>query len=121
MGFILSLLANPMAALRMIGVAVVAFGLGIGGGWVWGYDSAIAKYQVASLKEEVAQYKKAAQDTARQLDEDRELAEARERKRAALEAEIEKVMHAAPSNRPDACRISGEQLLKLRSYIAKSG
>jgi hypothetical protein len=119
MGFILSLIANPMAALQMIGVGVVAFGLGFGGGYIKGFDGAIAKYQVASLKEEVRLYKKAAEDTAKQLEEDRALAESQENQRAALETEIERTLHAT-ANRSDACRLNSEQLLRLRSYIAKS-
>lgn len=121
MGFILSLLANPAGLLQMIGVGVVAFGLGGGLGYVKGFNDAVSGLRVASLQEEVEQYKKAAEDTAKQLAEDSELAQAQESKRAALEAEVEKVLHATPSNRPDGCRLSGDQLFKLRSYIAKSG
>lgn len=125
MGAILGFFLNPTSVFAPIAAAiasaVVAFGLGLGLGYVKGWDGAVLEYSVASLKDEVERYKKAAEDAAKQLDEDRELAEAQEGKRAALEAEIEKVLHAAPSNRPDACRLSGDQLLKLRSYIAKSG
>lgn len=110
---ILSFFANPIA------VAMLAFGLGGGIGYMKGWDGAMAKYQVASLKEQVSSLKKAAEDTAKQLDEDRKLAEAQEESRSALEAEIEKVLHA-PANRSDACRLSGDQLLKLRGYLAKS-
>ncbi len=115
MGFILSLLANPM-----IGVGVIAFGLGFGGGWAKGFDSAVAKYQVAALQQEVANLKKAAEESNKILEEGAKSADLMEARRSALDAEIEKVLHA-PNNRSDACRLLPQQLQQLRSYVAKSG
>jgi hypothetical protein len=119
MGFILSLLANPMAVLQMIGVGVVALVLGFGGGWVKGYDSAVAKYQVASLKQQVSDLEKAAEESSKILEEDAKSADLMEDRRSVLDAEIEKVLHA-PNNRSDACRLLPEQLRRLRSFVAKS-
>lgn len=119
MGFILSLLANPMAALQMIGVGVIALGLGFGGGWIKGYDAAVAKYQVASLKEEVSAWKKASDEKEKILAADGERAQKLEEESTALREKIKDILDATPPVSA-ACKLSRDQLLKLRTIASQA-
>ncbi len=116
---ILSFFLSPTSVLAPL--AALAFGLtlGFGGGFLKGHDVAVTRYQVASLRDEVSQYKTAAEALEKQLESDREIAEAQEAKRAALEAEIEKVLHA-PDNRSDVCRIPADRMQHLRAILTKA-
>lgn len=119
MGALLGFFMSPTSVLAPIAAAALAFGLGAGLGYVRGFDGAVAKYQVASLKAENEGLRKAIIGSQNQLTADRELAEAQEKSRAELEAEIERASHV-PSNRTDVCRFTSGELQYIRDTIARS-
>jgi hypothetical protein len=115
---VLSFFLNPTSVLAPIAALVLGLTLGAAGGFVTGYDVAVAKYQVASLTQQISDLAEASVEKERIIEEDAKSADLMEASRAALEAEIEKVLHA-PHSRPGACRLNAEQLLQLRRLSAK--
>ncbi len=110
---ILSFFLSPTSVLAPL--AALAFGLtlGFGGGFLKGHDVAVAQYQVASLREEVNNWKKAAEDKEKIIEEDRKLAESQ----AEEIANIQKLIKEAsddPTSSADTCKLSSDQLHNLR-------
>lgn len=108
----LGLLFNPSAW------AVVALSLimGFSTGYIKGYDTATAKHRVAALQEEVANWKKAAENNAKILEEDRDLAEFQEQEVLRLRSLVKEISDAQPAPNP-SCRLSARQLWQLRVAI----
>lgn len=117
MTWLVSLL-NPAAWAQTVAAAILAFGLGTGLGYVKGFDGAVAKYQVASLKAEVADLKKAADDKEKILAEDTERAQKLEAEGNALREQIKGILDATLPV-PDACKLGRGQLLQLRAIATK--
>jgi hypothetical protein len=117
---ILSFFMNPQSVLAPLAAAALALTVGYGGGYIRGHDGAVANYRVAALNQQVAEMKNAADSMAKQLEDDRKLVEVAENERLALEAEIQKVIHAQASSTP-ACRLSAPQLLLLKRAADKTG
>lgn len=109
-------LFNPAAWAQTLIAGGLCLAIGFGGGFIKGYSAA----NVAALQQEVIALQEAGEQKDRQIETDRKLAEAQENQRAALEAEIEKVLHAPANSRPDACKFSSEQLQQLRAIAAKT-
>lgn len=109
-------LFNPAAWVQTLIAGGLCLVIGFGGGFIKGYSAA----NVAALHQEVASLRQASSQKEEQIEADRRLAEDQERKRVALEAEIEKVLHGPIPSGADACRLSAEQLRQLRAIAAKS-
>jgi len=109
-------LFNPTAWAQTLIAGGLCLAIGFGGGFIKGYGAA----NVAALHQEVTSLREASSQKEEQIEADRRLAEDQERKRAALEAEIEKVLHDSTRPGADVCRLSAEQLRRLRT-IAASG
>jgi len=110
-------LFNPAAWAQTLIAGGLCLIIGFGGGFIKGYSAA----NVAALHQEVASLQQASEQKDIQIEQDRRLAEDQGRKHAALEAEIEKVLHGPIPSGTDACRLSTEQLRQLRAIAAKSG
>ncbi len=109
-------LFNPAAWAQTLIAGGLCLVIGFGGGFIKGYSAA----NVAALHQEVASLRQASEQKEEQIEADRRLAEDHERKRVALEAEIEKVLHDQGNAGAGACRLSPEQLRRLRAVAAES-
>lgn len=109
-------LFNPAAWAQTLIAGGLCLAIGFGGGFIKGYGAA----NVAALHQEVASLQEASEQKDLQIEQDRRLAEDDDRKRAALEAEIEKVLHDPGHSGADACRLNSEQLRRLRAIAAES-
>lgn len=109
-------LFNPAAWAQTLIAGGLCLVIGFGGGFIKGYSAA----NVAILQQEIVSLQQASEQKDAQIEADRRLAETQEGQRAALEAEIEKVIHASTASRPDACRLTAEQLRQLRALSAKT-
>lgn len=116
--WLLSFFLNPTSVLAPLAALALGLTIGAGGGFVKGFDSAVTRHQVAALKSEISELRKASEEKERQLAADRELAESQEASRRALEAEIEKVRNDQ-ANRPNACRLTPEQLQYIKRIAGK--
>jgi hypothetical protein len=98
----------------MIGVAgLAALGFAING------IVAPYKREIAGLQLEKRQLIEAAAEREKILAADAELAEAQEKNRAELQAEIERVSHGQ-DNRPDACRLKPSELQFIKRALTKA-
>jgi hypothetical protein len=110
-------LFNPAAWAQTLIAGGLCLAIGFGSGFIKGYSAA----NVAALQQEVVSLQQASEQKDLQIERDRKLAESQENQRAALEIEIEKVLHAPANPRSDACKLSAEQLRQLRAIAAKTG
>jgi hypothetical protein len=98
---LLSLL-NPAAWAQTLIAGGLCLAIGFGGGFIKGYSAA----NVAALHQEIASLREASAQKEEQIEQDRRLAESQEQQRAALEVEIEKVLHDTTRPGSSACRMS---------------